>query len=99
VPTSWCRQRDGAAEVVVDELELLLCAVRSMLRKKSSLVLGLHVGVTQLLDVIDLQHLAHHLLTPELPERLEVEMLKPLVPTPGLIILMSDKAEGRVTSM
>jgi hypothetical protein len=63
--------------------------VRSLSRKRPSLVLDHHVGVTQLLDVVDLWHPTHHLLAPELPEHLEVEMPKPLVPTPGLIISTS----------
>jgi hypothetical protein len=62
-------------------------------------VLGHHVGVAQLLDVVDLRHPTHHLLTLELPERLEVEMPKPRMPTPGLIISMSGEAEGWTTSM
>jgi hypothetical protein len=78
----------------VDELELLLCVVQSLSRKRPPLVLGHHACVTQLLDVVDLRHPAHHLLTSELMERLEVEMPKPLVPIPGLIISMRDKAEG-----
>jgi hypothetical protein len=47
-----------------------------------------------LLDVVDLQHPAHHLLAPELLEWLKVEMPKPLVLMPGLIISTSGEAEG-----
>jgi hypothetical protein len=36
----------------------------------------------------------HHLLAPELSERLEVEMPKLFMPTPGLIISTSGEAEG-----
>jgi hypothetical protein len=61
--------------------------------EKAPLVLGHHAGVAQLLDVVDLRHPTHHLLTPEFPERLEVEMPKPLVPKPGLIISMSGAPE------
>jgi hypothetical protein len=78
----------------VDKLELLQCTVRSLSRKRPPLVLGHHAGVAQLLDVVDLRHPAHHLLTLELPERLEVEMPKPLMPMLGLIISTSGEAEG-----
>jgi hypothetical protein len=78
----------------VDKLELLQRAVRSLSRKRPPLVLGHHAGVAQLLDVVDLWHPVHHLLAPELPERLEVEMPKLLMPTPGLIISTSGEAEG-----
>jgi hypothetical protein len=44
--------------------------------------------------VVNLWHPAHHLLTPELPKRLEEEMPKPVVPTPGLIVSTSGEAEG-----
>jgi hypothetical protein len=57
-------------------------------------VLSHNAGVTQLLDVVDLWHPTHHLLTPELPERLKVEMPKPLMPTTGLIISTSGETEG-----
>jgi hypothetical protein len=77
----------------VDKLELLQRAVQSLLRKRPSLVLGHHASVAQLLDVVDLRHLAHHRLAPDLPERLEVEMPKPLVPTPCLIVSTSGEAE------
>jgi hypothetical protein len=58
------------------------------------LVLGHHAGVAWLLDMVDLRHPAHHLLVPELPERLKVEMPKPLVPMLGLIISTSGEARG-----
>jgi hypothetical protein len=93
-PTSCCRWCDGAAEVPVDKLKLLQRVVQSLSKKRSSLVLGHHAGVPQLLDVVDLRHPAHHLLAPELPERLDVVMPKLLVPTPCLIISMSGEAEG-----
>jgi hypothetical protein len=44
--------------------------------------------------VVDLRHPVHHLLVPELPEGLKVEMPKPLMPTPGLIISTSGEVEG-----
>jgi hypothetical protein len=78
----------------VDKLELLQCTVQSLSRKRLPLVLGHHAGVAQLVNVVDMQHLVHHLLAPELLERLEVEVPKPLVPTLGLIISMSGEAEG-----
>jgi hypothetical protein len=94
VSASLCCRCDGTAEVTVDEPELLLHAVRSVSRKRLPLVLGHHACVAQLLDVVDLRHPAHHLLAPDLPERLEVEMPKPLVPMPSLIVSTSDEAEG-----
>jgi hypothetical protein len=78
----------------VDELELLLRAVRSLLRKRSPLVFGHHAGVAQLLNVVDLQYPTHHLLMPKLLECLKVEMPKPIMPMPGLIISMSGEAKG-----
>jgi hypothetical protein len=81
----------------VDKLELLQRAVRSLSRKRPPLVLGRHACVAQLLNVVDLRHPTHpthDLLTPKLSERLEVEMPKPLMPTPCLIISTSGKAEG-----
>jgi hypothetical protein len=54
----------------------------------------LTTGIAQLLDVDDQRHPTHHLLTPELPERLKVEMPEPLMPAPGLIISTRDEAEG-----
>jgi hypothetical protein len=78
----------------VDKVKLLQRTVRSLSRKRPPLVLGHHTGVTQLLNVVDVRHSTHHLLAPELPERLEVEMPKPLVPTPCLIISTSSEAEG-----
>jgi hypothetical protein len=92
--TSWCHRRDGAAEVTVDELELLQRTVRNLSRKRPLLVLGHHACVTQLRDVVDLRHPTHHLLAPEILERLEVEMPEPFMPTPGLIVSMSGEAEG-----
>jgi hypothetical protein len=74
--------------------ELLQRVVRSLSRKRPPLVLGHHVCVAQLLDVVDLRHPAHHLLAPELPERLEVEMPKLLMLMPGPIISTSGEAEG-----
>jgi hypothetical protein len=78
----------------VDELKLLLHAVQSLSRKRSSLVLGHHASVAQLLDMVDLRHPVHHLIAPELSECLKVEMPKSLVPTLGLIISMSNEVEG-----
>jgi hypothetical protein len=69
-------------------------AVQSPSRKRLPLVFGHHAGVAQLLDVVDLWHPTYHLLTPELPERLEVEMTKPLMAMSSLIISTSGKAEG-----
>jgi hypothetical protein len=94
VSASLCCRCDGTAEVTVDEPELLLHVVRSMSRKRLPLVLGHHACVAQLLDVVDLRHPAHHLLAPDLPEHLEVEMPKPLMPKPSLIVSTSDEAEG-----
>jgi hypothetical protein len=65
----------------VDKLELLQHEVRSLSKKRSLLVLGHHAGVTQLLDMVDL------------PECLEMEMPKLLVPMLGLIVSMSGEAE------
>jgi hypothetical protein len=78
----------------VDELELLLRVVHSMRGKGPPLELGHHVGVAQLLDVVDLRHPVHHLLTPELPEHLKVEMPESFMPSSGLIISMSGEAKG-----
>jgi hypothetical protein len=78
----------------MDKLELLQHVVRSLTRKRPPLELGHDTGVTQLLNVVDLRHPAHHLLTSELLKCLEVEMPKPFMLAPGLIILMSGKAEG-----
>jgi hypothetical protein len=57
------------------------------------LVLVQHVGVAQLLNMVDLWHPTHHLLTPKLSEHLKVEMPKSIMPTPSLIISMSGEAE------
>jgi hypothetical protein len=46
-------------------------------------MLGHHAGVTQLFNVVDLQHPTHHLLAPKLVERLKVEMSEPPVPAPA----------------
>jgi hypothetical protein len=62
--------------------------------EKAALELGHHAGVSHLLDVVDLRHPAHHLLTPELPKRREVEMPKPFIPAPGLIVSTSGEVEG-----
>jgi hypothetical protein len=44
--------------------------------------------------MVNLRHPAHHLFAPEFLKCLEVEIPKPLVPMPGLIISTSSKAEG-----
>jgi hypothetical protein len=93
-PASRCCWRDGAAVIAVDELELLLCAVHSLTGKGPPLELGHHACVAQLLDVVNLRHPAHHLLTPKLPEHLEVEMPESFVPSPSLIVSTSGEAEG-----
>jgi hypothetical protein len=49
----------------MDKLELLQHTVQSLSRKRPSFVLGHHAGVTQQLDMVDLRHLAHHLLSEE----------------------------------
>jgi hypothetical protein len=77
----------------VDKLELLQRTIRSLSRKRLPLVLGHHAGVAQLIDVVDMRHPVHHLLAPELLERLKVEVPKPLVPMLGLTISMSGEAE------
>jgi hypothetical protein len=56
-------------------------------------VLGHHACVIELLDVVYQWHPAHYLPVPKLPKCLKMEMPKPLVPTPGLIMLMSGEAE------
>jgi hypothetical protein len=78
----------------VDELELLLRTVHNLTGKGPPLELGHHAGVAQLFDVVDLRHPAHHPLTPELSERLEVEMPESFVPSLGLIVSTSGEAEG-----
>jgi hypothetical protein len=76
----------------VDELELLL--VHNLTGKGLPLELGHHTGVAQLLDVIDLRHPTHYLLTPELPERLEVEMPESFMSSPSFIVSTISEAEG-----
>jgi hypothetical protein len=51
----------------VDGLKLLLCVVHNLTGKVPLLELGHHASVAQLLDVVNLRHPVHHLLTPELP--------------------------------
>jgi hypothetical protein len=53
-PASRCRWRDMAAEVTMDEFELLLRMVHNLTRKGLPHELGHHTGVAQLLDVVDL---------------------------------------------
>lgn len=48
----------------MDELELLLHVVHSLMRKRALLLLGYHACVTQLLDVVNPGQLTHHLLVP-----------------------------------
>jgi hypothetical protein len=62
--------------------------------KRLPLWLGHHAGVAQLLDMVILWHPTHHLLMLDLLKHFEVEMPKPFMPVPHLIVSMSGKVEG-----
>jgi hypothetical protein len=64
----------------VDELQLLPRAVRCLLWERLPLELCHDAGVAQLLDMVDPGHPTRHPLTPELPQRVEVQVPEPLVP-------------------
>ena len=85
-PTSWSRWCDGSAQVAVDELQRLLGAVRSLLWERLAAHLGGDAGVADLCRVLDHRNALGHLL-PEPMESVEVQMSKPLVPAPGIVVL------------
>jgi hypothetical protein len=60
VATSWSRWRHGPREVIVDELQLLLRTVMSLLREGAPALLRRDAGVANLLGVLDHRHAAHH---------------------------------------
>ena len=55
---------------------------------------GHHIGVVELLNVVDAGHAMDHLLLAELFQGLKVKMPEILMPTPCLIVLASSKAKG-----
>ena len=76
------------------QLELLGGAVGGLTREGTTLQLGHHTGVVELLDVVDAGHAVDHLLLIELLQGFKVKMPKALVPAPRLIISVRGKVEG-----
>ena len=76
------------------QLELLGGAVGGLTWEGPTLQLGHHIGVTELLDVVDAGHAADHLLLAELLQGFEVKVPEVLVPAPRLIIPAHGKVEG-----
>jgi hypothetical protein len=77
----------------VGELQLLLCAVLSLLQEGVPTLLHHDAGVANLLGVLDHRHAAHHEVLAELVQRLKVEVVKPLVPVPSVVALPCGEAD------
>jgi len=71
----------------VDKLQRLLGAVRSLLRERPAAHLGADAGVVDLRRVLDHRNASGHLLLAEPMESVEVQMSKPLMPAPGIVVL------------
>jgi hypothetical protein len=77
----------------MDELQLLLRAVLSLLREGAPALLRRDAGVANLLGVLDHWHAVHHGVLAKLVQRLEVEVAKPLVLVLGVVALPHDEAD------
>ena len=65
------------------QLELLGGVVGGLMREGPALQLGHHIGVLEVLDMVDAGHVADHLLLAELFQGLKVKMPEMLVPAPA----------------
>jgi hypothetical protein len=75
------------------QLELLGGAVGGLTREGPALQLGHHIGVTELLDMVNVGHAVDHLHLAELLQGLKVKMPKALMPAPCLLISARGKAK------
>jgi hypothetical protein len=66
VPASRSSRCDGAAQVAVHKLQLLLGAEAHLLREREASLLRQHARVAELLHMVDVRHAPHHLLGTEL---------------------------------
>ena len=76
------------------QLELLDGVVGGLTREWPTLQLGHHIGVAELLDVVDIGHVADHLLLAKLFQGLEVKVPETLMPAPCLVVPAHGKVEG-----
>jgi len=86
----WCHR---AAQVGMDQLQWVLSAVLRWLREQQSALLGDDAGVADLLCVLDDGEAARHGVLAELVQRFEVEVAKPLVPEPVVVVLPCGEAD------
>ena len=64
------------------------------MREEQPLLLRQHTGAAELLDMVDVRHPPHHLLSTKLTQGLKVEVPKALMPMPPIIISPSCKEKG-----
>ena len=75
------------------QLELLGAMVGGLTQEGSALQLGHHIGVAELINVVDAGHATNHLLA-ELLQGFEVKVPEMLMLAPRLIISTHGKTEG-----
>jgi len=91
---STSSRSDGTIEVTVYQLQLLCGTVAYLVREGQPPLLRQHAGVAKLLDVVDVRHPLHHLLSTKLPQGLKVEVPKALMSMPPVVVASSCKAKG-----